>query len=105
MILKYGVILCLYLFSFCSNAQKVEKGYYANGHVKFEGKILNGTKTGMWKFYFPEGNISSFENYKNGLLHGRVEYFDAGGNLISLEHWNEGIQVDSAFYFFFQREH
>ncbi len=48
------------------------KSYHlTTGKVESEGEIINGKKTGYWRYWDPEGKLTSVGNYKNDLHDGR----------------------------------
>jgi antitoxin component YwqK of YwqJK toxin-antitoxin module len=46
------------------------KDYHINGNKREEGHMLNGKRSGVWKFYQPDGTLSGIGSYKNGAKDG-----------------------------------
>lgn len=56
------------------------KSYHlTTGKVESEGEIINGKKTGYWRYWDPEGKLTSVGNYKNDLYEGRWLFGDLEG--------------------------
>ena len=90
---------------------------YPDGRARAIGKLMNGKKSGLWRFYgtkgklelieefdgdvrnglhvhFNEnGNIEDEENYRKGVLHGLRNVYKFGVTLVTSENYNNG-QLD-----------
>ena len=69
---KYYLIIWFILQSFGIEAQEIDKTFYPDKNVRSEGVLINGIKSGQWKYYYPSGILSSEENYVNDQLSGLV---------------------------------
>jgi antitoxin component YwqK of YwqJK toxin-antitoxin module len=56
------------------------KSYHlTTGKMESEGELINGKKTGYWRYWDPEGKLASVGNYLNDLHEGKWLYGDLEG--------------------------
>lgn len=56
------------------------KSYHlTTGKMESEGEMVDGKKTGYWRYWDPEGKLSAVGNFKNGVQEGRWLYGDLEG--------------------------
>ena len=60
----------------------MEKKYYYNGKLSFEGQLINEKKNGKGKGYHENGKLQYDGEYKDDLLNGNVKEYDNKGKLI-----------------------
>jgi antitoxin component YwqK of YwqJK toxin-antitoxin module len=53
--------------------------HLTSGKPESEGEMINGKKTGYWRYWDPEGKLTSVGNYENNLQEGRWLYGDLEG--------------------------
>ncbi|HQQ12452.1 MAG TPA: hypothetical protein PK855_04780 [Bacteroidales bacterium] len=56
-----------------------EVQYYPSGKKQMEGRLVNGQRDGLWKYYYEDGTLWSEGAYKNGIRHGKSKLFYPGG--------------------------
>lgn len=62
-----------------TNGDGIEKFFYENGKLRYNGFISKFKKTGTWTFYKDNGKLLKTENYKNDLLDSlAIHYFPNG---------------------------
>lgn len=67
------------------------KFYALSGKLESEGKMLNKSREGLWKYYFPDGKtLMSTENYKKDLLDGETRIFYKNGKLTEVSQYKNG---------------
>lgn len=62
------------------SAEKVmERVYYPNGKLDYEGHFKNGREHGEWNYYYENGTLKYKENWVDGLEEGvQIEYAPDG---------------------------
>jgi hypothetical protein len=48
---------------------------YPTGEVRATGSLLEGQKSGEWKYFYPNGKRNAIEHYTRGMLDGEILYF------------------------------
>jgi hypothetical protein len=87
------IIYILFFFISCSGENpseheiKIVNDFYPNGEIKHEGKIINGLKEGVHKWY-----------YENGKLDSEVEYVHGVKNGLAQSYYENGVKKSKAFY-------
>jgi antitoxin component YwqK of YwqJK toxin-antitoxin module len=83
-----------------SSSAQDTAGYYADGSLRFRGRMMDSLREGLWIFYYPGGPVSAKMPYHLGELDGLAYYYDDHSELIALENWSNGLQEDSSWYFY-----
>ncbi len=82
---------------------KQYKAYYADSTtIMYEGTILKGKVTGLWRSYYESGNLKSSINYDDGYVDG-IAYFyydDAKGTKKAEVNFDKDVIVDEYREFF-----
>ena len=69
-----------------------------NGQFSMEGKIKNGKKDGLWKYYNDNGQLKSEGTYKNGKQHGPSKIYYENGQLKEERTYKDGELIWSKEY-------
>ncbi|MGF1532765.1 MAG: DUF3352 domain-containing protein [Bernardetiaceae bacterium] len=68
----------------------IETGYYESGKKKYQARIRNKQRDGLYKEFFEDGSLKIRGRYKNGLQEGVWKYYNPRGTLIETEHYLRG---------------
>ena len=86
------------------NSEKPYSGHvfepFWNGQFSMEGKIKNGKKDGLWKYYHENGQLQEEETYKDDELDGPYKDYSPNGNgqIQSEGTYKDGELIDSKEY-------
>lgn len=82
-IINLSCVLALLTISLYSQSDSLVKRYNYQGRLIYEGHILNGKKTGSWKFYNDSlGYLTKAENYINDYPDGEFTEYNSSGVVI-----------------------
>ena len=76
----------------------IQKKYYPNGKLEYEGFRKNGETHGKFVKYFPNGTVMIEGKLKRGYYHGKWEYYDEEGNLKMEKKYLNRKLIDSIIY-------
>ena len=65
---------------------------------RYQGKILEGKRNGLWLTYSPEGNLWFKNNYINGIIDGDSFMYHMNGQLRSKSFYDMGIELATEEY-------
>ncbi|HXB57929.1 MAG TPA: hypothetical protein VNU95_00080 [Candidatus Acidoferrales bacterium] len=77
---------------------KVERSYYPNGQLQWEGSFRNEKLTGLVKHWHDNGILSKECPYDEGLEHGICKQWDKSGNLLGEYHMDRGTGTEKSWY-------
>lgn len=93
--LNISIFLSVIFFSECN--------YHSNSTAKKdgseEGKMIDGLKQGIWKYYDENGNLINIKNYKNDTLHGIQKTYHENGQISDESYYVNGILRGSKEWF------
>ena len=65
---------------------------------RYQGKMVNGKREGLWLTYSPEGNLWFKKNYVNGIIDGISYMYHMNGRLRSKSIYDMGVELSSEEY-------
>ena len=65
---------------------------------RYQGKIVEGKRDGLWSTYSPEGNLWFKNNYRNGIIDGVSFMYHNNGQLRSKSLYDMGIELATEEY-------
>lgn len=78
---KLLILIAIISFFSCNN-ENVQKEYFENGNIKYEGQTnKKEQKIGIHKWYYPTGKIKIISYYENGLQSDTTKSFFSNGQL------------------------
>lgn len=67
--------------------------YHINGKIKAQGKCINGSFEGKWKFYKKAGFLWNIGHFKNNQKHGKWIRYKADGSIEKEQIFKNGKEV------------
>ena len=74
---------------------------YPDGNVLYVGKIKDGKKEGIWKYYYPNGALHEVITFKNGERNGNSRKLDQYGVIINETTYKNNI-LDGPYLEFYE---
>ena len=65
---------------------------------RYQGKMLDGKREGLWLTYSPEGNLWFKKNYVNGIIDGISFMYHMNGQLRSKSLYDMGVELSTEEY-------
>ena len=65
---------------------------------RYQGKIIEGKKDGLWLTHSPEGNLWFKNNYINGIIDGVNFMYHMNGQLRSKSRYDMGVEISTEEY-------
>ena len=100
MLNKLFVFFMLLYFNEADAQLVADSVFYVDGQLKEVGKLEEGTRNGLWKWYYPDGTLGAEITYKTNNIEGLRLIYDFSGKLIEKETWAGNAKQDSSWYFY-----
>ena len=78
----------------------LEKRFYDDGTVLWEGEVVDGCLHGFSKYYFLDGTLSSSCLYRKGKKDGKEFFYRKEGGITCLKQYHEGYLHGVQEYYF-----
>ena len=65
---------------------------------RYQGKMLDGKRVGLWLTYSPEGNLWFKKTYVDGIIDGMSFMYHMNGQLRSKSHYDMGVELSTEEY-------
>jgi len=65
---------------------------------RYEGKMVNGKREGLWLTYSPDGNLWFKKTYINGIIDGISYMYHMNGQLRSKSNYHMGVEISTEEY-------
>ncbi|WP_430909592.1 toxin-antitoxin system YwqK family antitoxin [Maribacter sp. 2-571] len=91
------LLIGFFTFSFGTAEAKMgkyHKEFYRTGKTKSEGWLINGQKSGYWRFYHPNGRVSEKGHYEKGKRKDYWYFYTPRGVRQQEGHYKKGQMAD-----------